>query len=119
MAAVLGEAAQHPGVVLQPVPARHLDDQRRAVGNRGVLVELGGAIHPAAAAVLAEEQSRLLLVSASPARARIAPTSSGRISWFLGEKASIDGATSHSFSSSRPSQTKARREKTYASACFT
>ena len=44
-------------------------------------------------------------------RATIARTASGSRSWFLGEKASIDGGTSQSCSASRPSQTKPRGRK--------
>jgi hypothetical protein len=43
---------------------------------------------------------------------RMAATASSPRSWFFAEKASIEGATRQSRSSSSPSHTNARREKT-------
>ena len=51
-----------------------------------------------------------------PATSRMAATASGSRSWFFGENASIDGGTIQTRAVSRPSQTNAFREKTYASA---
>ena len=57
--------------------------------------------------------------SRRPATARIAFTVSASSSWFLGENASIDGATIQTFSRSSPSHTNSSREKTYAWASST
>ena len=53
---------------------------------------------------------------ARPVLARIAATTSGASSWFLGEKTSIDGGTIQTRSAGISSQTNSRREKTQACA---
>ena len=111
---VLGKALQDAGRVLERVPARDLDDQRGIAGDRGVLIDLGGPVDPTRRPVEALERGRRPVACAEPrpARARIAATVSVVSSWFLGEKASIEGATIQIRSSASPAQTCSRRENT-------
>src|SRR5918994_140591 len=48
---VLGKSVQEPTRILEAVPARHLTDEGSAVGDRSILIEVGGAVDARLASV--------------------------------------------------------------------
>ena len=116
---VLGEAREQTDRVLEPVPARHLGDQR-SFGRQPVLLhDRRLAVDPRRDAIVAQVGRR----GSEPSGPRpIVPsteaTVSASISWFFGEKASIVGGMIQIRCPSSPSQTNRWRENTSASAPF-
>ena len=116
---VLGERGQHAERILEPVPARHLRDQRAVEAQLVLLDHLRRPLDEADAAVEALEDRRDAAgggPAARPAARSTAVTLVNAIAWFFGENASIDGGMTVTRPRSRPSQVNASRENTYASA---
>ena len=118
-----GESVDHPDGILEPVPARDLEDERLLGPSGGSRVEQRPGCHLADGAVDAREPRRAPAnLRATSAAARIDEIVAASSSWFFGANGSIDGLMNARVRGGMPSQTyegarrrRRRRRSTYGS----